>query len=33
MDNIREVEIEYIENERGNKVISLFANKGDEVFI
>lgn len=29
-ENIKEIEIEYIENERGNKVISIYApNEGD----
>jgi len=32
-ENIKEVEIEYIENERGNKVISLYANKEEEFLI
>ena len=32
-ENIKEVEIEYIENERGNKVISLFAPQEGEIFI
>jgi len=32
-ENIKEVEIEYIENERGNKVISLYVNKEEEFLI
>ena len=32
-ENISEVEIEFEENERGNKVISLFASKENEIFI
>ena len=32
-ENIKEVEIEYIENERGNKVISLFAPQEGEIFV
>jgi len=32
-ENIKEVEIEYIEHERGNKVISLCANKEEEFLI
>jgi len=32
-ENIKEVEIEYIEHERGNKVISLYVDKGGEFLI
>ena len=32
-ESIEEVEIEYIENERGNKVISLYVSKGREFLI
>jgi len=32
-ESIKEVEIEYIEHERGNKVISLYANKEEEFLI
>jgi len=32
-DSIKEVEIEFEESERGNKVVSLYVSKGDEIFI
>ena len=32
-ENIKEVEIEYIEHERGNKVINLYASKEEEFLI
>jgi len=32
-ENIKEVEIEYIEHERGNKVISLYVNKEEEFLV
>lgn len=32
-ENIKEVEIEYIEHERGNKVVSLCVNKEEEFLI
>ena len=32
-ESIREVEIEFEENERGNKVISLYANKDGDILI
>ena len=32
-EQIKEIEIEYIENEKGNKVVSLYTNKEGEIFI
>lgn len=32
-ENIKEVEIEYIEHERGNKVVSLYVNKERDFLI
>jgi len=32
-ENSKEVEIEFVENERGNKVISLYASKEGEIII
>lgn len=32
-ENIKEVEIEYVEHERGNKVIALYANKEGDFLI
>jgi len=32
-ENIKEVEIEYIENERGNKVVSLYTQQEGDIII
>ena len=32
-ENIKEVELEYIEHKRGNKVISLYAPQEGEIFV
>jgi len=32
-ENIKEVEIEYVEHERGNKVIALYINKEGDFLI
>jgi len=32
-ENIREVEIEYIEHERGNKVVSFYSPESEEILV